>query len=152
MGLTMRDVARFGPKAQRQLLEKCAAAQVAGQARENKYHARAERVVLPDGSVREFDSAKEARRFRELDMLRKAGEISDLRCQVPFVLIPAQVRADGSRERACKYVADFVYMKDGETVVEDVKGYTRANSLPYRLFVVQRKLMLWVHGIAVREI
>ena len=152
MGLTMRDVARFGPKAQRQLLEKCAAAQVAGQARENKYHARAERVVLPDGSVREFDSAKEARRFRELDMLQKAGEISDLRCQVPFVLIPAQVRADGSRERACKYVADFVYIKDGETVVEDVKGYTRANSLPYRLFVVKRKLMLWVHGIAVREI
>ena len=152
MGLTMQDVARFGPKAQRQLLEKCAAARVAGQARENKYHARAERVVLPDGSVREFDSAKEARRFRELDMLQKAGEISDLRCQVPFVLIPAKVRADGSRERACKYVADFVYMKDGETVVEDVKGYTRANSLPYRLFVVKRKLMLWVHGIAVREI
>lgn len=54
MGLTMRDVARFGPKAQRQLLEKCAAAQVAGQAKENKYHARAERVVLPDGSVRVF--------------------------------------------------------------------------------------------------
>ena len=152
MGLTMRDVARFGPQAQRQLLEKCAAAQVAGQARENKYHARAERVVLSDVSVREFDSAKEARRFRELDMLLKAGEISDLRCQVPFVLIPAQVRADGSREQACKYVADFVYMKDGETVVEDVKGYTRANSLPYRLFVVKRKLMLWVHGIAVREI
>ena len=43
-------------------------------------------------------------------------------------------------------------MKDGETVVEDVNGYTRANSLPYRLFVVKRKLMLWVHGIAVREI
>ncbi len=52
MGLTMRDVARFGPKAQRQLLEKCAAAQMAGQAQGNKYHARAERVVLPDGSVR----------------------------------------------------------------------------------------------------
>ena len=99
MGLTMRDVARFGPKAQRQLLEKCAAAQMAGQAQGNKYHARAERVVLPDGSVREFDSAKEARRFRELDMLQKAGEISDLRCQVPFVLIPAQVRADGSGSR-----------------------------------------------------
>ena len=152
MGLTMRDVARFGPKAQRQLLEKCAAAQVAGQARENKYHARAERVVLPDGSVREFDLLREARRFRELAMLRLGGAVYDLRCQVPFVLIPAQVRADGSRERACKYVADFVYMKDGETVVEDVKGYTRANSLPYRLFVVKRKLMLWVHGIAVREI
>ena len=152
MGLTMRDVARFGPKAQRQLLEKCAAAQVAGKAMDNKYHARAERVVLPDGAVRVFDSAKEARRFRELDVMRRAGEISDLRCQVPFVLIPAQVRADGSRERACKYVADFVYIKDGETVVEDVKGYNRANSLPYRLFMVKRKLMLWVHGIAVREI
>ncbi len=85
-------------------------------------------------------------------MLRRAGEISGLRCQVPFVLIPAQVRADGSRERECRYVADFVYIKDGETVVEDVKGYTRANSLPYRLFVVKRKLMLWVHGITVQEI
>lgn len=65
-----------------------------------------------------FDSKREARRFLQLKSLEKAGEIFDLQCQVKFELIPKQ---DG--ERACNYIADFVYKNaDGTVFVEDVKG------------------------------
>ena len=37
-----------------------------------------------------FDSRKEARRWTELTLLLKAGQIKDLQRQVKFVLIPAQ--------------------------------------------------------------
>jgi hypothetical protein len=64
---------------------------------------------------------------------------------VKFELIPAQ-RIDGKVvERACGYVADFVYMENGQQVVEDTKGM---RTQEYRL---KRKLMLWVHGIRIKE-
>jgi len=49
-----------------------------------------------------FDSLKEARRYRELRLLEKAGAISDLRTQVRFVLIPAQREPDGIGKRGGK--------------------------------------------------
>ena len=81
-----------------------------------------------------FDSKKELRRFKELSLLEKAGEIQDLKRQVKFEVLPAQrepeyitangrVRLGNVLERKVVYIADFVYIKDGETVVEDVKGY-----------------------------
>ena len=92
-----------------------------------------------------FDSQKEYRRFCELRLLERAGAVTDLRRQVKFELIPAQ-RVDGKVvERACSYVADFVYTENGQQVVEDTKGY---RTQEYRL---KRKLMLWVHGIQIRE-
>jgi hypothetical protein len=86
--------------------------------------------------------------------------------QVKFVLIPAQYETyercgkkgqrlkDGKRciERECAYVADFVYKKDGELVVEDTKGYRNPSSSTYAYFVMKRKLMLWVHGIRIKEV
>lgn len=110
----------------------------------NKYGAR---KVSMDGKA--FDSVKEAKRYRELRLLEAAGAISHLRCQVPYVLLPA-LQKDGIRERAIRYVADFVYEQDGHTVVEDVKGYKQGNA--YALFAVKRKLMLWMHGIHVTEV
>lgn len=98
-----------------------------------------------DGQV--FDSRKEARRFAELSLMERAGEISGLQTQVPFVLIPAQ-RDERGRviERAVSYVADFVYNdKNGKLVVEDAKGY---RTDVYRL---KRKMMLKVHGIRIFE-
>ena len=65
--------------------------------------------------------------------------------QVAFELIPAQ-KAGGRSERACKYVADFVYTKSGEVVVEDVKGHRTPE------YIIKRKLMLWRHGIAIQEV
>lgn len=99
--------------------------------------------VSVDGIL--FDSAKEARRYTELKLLQRGGYISDLRLQVPFVLIPSQ-RKDGKLiERKCSYIADFVYTENGEQVVEDVKG---VRTEVYRL---KRKLMYLVHGIKIRE-
>lgn len=92
-----------------------------------------------------FDSKRESVRYRQLRALLAAGEISDLRLQVKFILIPAQRRADGSAERACTYVADFAYQQDGCAVVEDVKGVKTPD------YVMKRKLMLHVHGITVLE-
>lgn len=122
----------------------------------SKYHAK---KVVRGGKT--FDSAKEARRFGELSLLQKAGEISDLRTQVKYVLIPAQREPDtvGKRggvikgrliERECAYIADFVYKRNGVEIVEDVKGYK--DSTAYALFVVKRKLMLFIHGIQIKEV
>ena len=99
-------------------------------------------------------------------MLETQGAIRDLECQKEYLLIPAQYKTEerygtnGRRlkdkqvllERAVTYVADFVYDQDGETVVEDSKGYRNPSSAPYAKFVLKRKLMLWVHGIRVREV
>jgi hypothetical protein len=94
----------------------------------------------------EFDSQKEARRFRELVLLERAGRIQDLKWQVKFELIPSQ-RIDGKVvERACTYVADFVYTENGKNVVEDTKGFKTKD------YIIKRKLMLWVHGIRIKEI
>ena len=72
--------------------------------------------------VEKYDSLKEYRRYNELKLLERAGEISDLQRQVKFVIQPAfQYRNERINEIA--YIADHVYSrKDGETVVEDVKG------------------------------
>ena len=81
-----------------------------------------------------FDSGHEANRFFELSMMQRAGEISELRTQVPFELIPTQREPDtiGKRggvkqgrviEKSCSYYADFVYKdKNGAVVVEDAKS------------------------------
>lgn len=118
----------------------------------SKYHSK---KVVVNGI--EFDSRKEARRYGELLLLEKAGAITDLKRQVEYVLIPAQREADrvGVRggikkgktiELAVKYVADFVYEENGDTVVEDTKGFKTKD------YIIKRKLMLWVHGIRIREI
>lgn len=90
-----------------------------------------------------FDSKREAQRYAELLLLQRAGEIRDLKRQVRFELIPKQ-----EGERACHYVADFVYhlASTGEMVVEDAKG---AKTEVYK---IKRKLMLWRHGIRIKEV
>lgn len=106
-----------------------------------------------DGRVIEFDSAREAERYAELVLLSDAKEISDLRRQVEFELLPRQTRDDGTVEREVKYIADFVYRdKGGKVVVEDVKGYRDPSSAAYAKFVLKRKLMLFRHGITVKEV
>ena len=87
-----------------------------------------------------FDSKKEAKRYLELKILEKAGVIKDLRRQVPYVLI------NKSRYgRAIKYVADFVYLENGQLVVEDVKGVRTP------VYKLKKRLMAEVYGIEVKE-
>lgn len=114
-----------------------------------------------------FDSKREARRYAELKLLERAGEITGLQRQVKFELIPAQYETverysdktgkklkDGKRllEKECSYIADFVYCIDGQLIVEDVKGYRDPQSAGYAKFVIKRKLMLYVHGIKIQEV
>lgn len=94
-----------------------------------------------------YDSRKEHRRADQLKLMQRAGLISNLREQVKYVLITAQRGSDGKLlERECAYVADFVYDKDGVTVVEDTKGFRTPE---YR---IKRKLMLYIHGIRIKEV
>lgn len=103
-----------------------------------------ERVEI-DGQT--FDSKAEYKRWQYLTMLEKAGEIKDLRCQVPFELIPAQVTPSGKKVRPTFYLADFTYTtKDGRFVCEDVKGTATD------VWKLKQKLMLHVHGIEVQEV
>lgn len=103
----------------------------------NKYGAK--KVTAPDGTV--FDSRKEYNRWVNLKLLERAGRISDLKRQVSYELIPKQVG-----ERACSYIADFVYHdSEGKLVVEDCKGFRTEG------YKIKRKLMLWVHGIKIKE-
>lgn len=122
------------------------------------------RKIIVDGIT--FDSKKEARRYKELKTFERAGIIQKLQRQVKYVLVPAQyertdeVYTKGKDkgkpkkgrliERECAYYADFVYMQNGNTIVEDVKGYRDGQA--YNLFVIKRKLMLYVHGVKVKEI
>ena len=111
--------------------------------------------IEADGEI--FDSKKEYRRWNELILLVKAGEISHLKRQVKYVLIPAQREADitGPRggirhgkliEREVAYIADFVYTdKNGQIVVEDCKG------LRTKEYIIKRKLMLHKYGIRIKE-
>ena len=102
------------------------------------------RKLMIDGEV--FDSQKEARRYRELALLERTGQISDLKRQVRYELIPAQRIGGKVVEKSCVYIADFVYTENGETVVEDTKGFRT------RDYIIKRKLMLYVHGIRIMEV
>ncbi len=112
-----------------------------------KYH---NRKVTVEGET--YDSMKEYRRFCELVLLQRAGEISGLQRQVKFQLIPAQRTRgpDGKTrtERAVVYIADFVYTdnRTGRQIVEDVKG------MRTKEYILKRKMLLFFRGIAITEI
>lgn len=94
-----------------------------------------------------FDSIAEHKRYVYLTYLQKAGQIKNLKRQVPFELLPKQTLSAGGHERAVNYIADFVYTDaQGHQVVEDVKGHATPE---YRL---KKKLLLWMHGIELREV
>lgn len=94
-----------------------------------------------------YDSRREAERARILRLMQKAGEITDLKEQVKFELIPAQYINGKCAERAVTYIADFTYTdKNGNLIVEDAKGVRTEK------YIIKRKLMLYVHGIRVQEV
>ena len=120
-----------------------------------KYHNR--KVRTKDGVM---DSSLEYHRYLYLLEQQKAGKISDLLRQVEFEIIPQQTIQETVTlktkiktvtrvvERAVSYIADFVYKKDGQTVIEDAKSeITRKN----RDYVMKRKLMR-LHGHPIREV
>ena len=99
--------------------------------RYNKY---GNKKVYLDGH--RFDSKKERDRYTVLKSLEKAGKISELKLQVPFDLIPT-LKHNGKTLKKIIYKADFTYTMNGETIVEDVKGFeTDVFKLKMRLLLL----------------
>lgn len=97
-----------------------------------------------------FDSAKEYRRFKELQILQRAGVISGLTCQATYVLAESvKFSGEAIAKPALRYVADFQYVENGKLVVEDVKSkITKENPV----FRIKKHLMMSVHGIEIVEV
>ena len=104
----------------------------------SKYNSR--KTVIDDIT---FDSKKEAKRYVELKKKQDEGEITDLRLQVPFELVPSfTIEIDGKKRkrRNIRYIADFVYYENGQKIVEDVKGRkTEIYKLKKKLFEYKYK-------------
>ena len=116
-----------------------------------------------------YDSELEWGRYVFLSNRQKEGEISGLRRQVEYLLIPAQY-GTGIRhlktkdkevrvllERPCSYIADFVYERNGKTIVEDCKGEDKKYkgkrfSTQTADFKIKKKLMLYIHNIQIKII
>lgn len=126
--------------------------------RRNKYFSH--KVKTPEGV---FDSNWEYQHWCELKLLQRAGKISNLEKQKAFQLIPAQYEPvprysektgkrlkDSKRciEKSVVYNADFVYYQGGKMVVED----TKSDATKTKDYIIKRKLMLWVHGIRIKEV
>lgn len=123
-----------------------------GKLKANKYKNKSTKATT-DGKETTFDSGKEKARYNKLKLSELAGEISDLKRQVKFTLIPAQyVDVSGKRtciEKSVSYYADFTYIENGKLVVEDVKSKV-TKSLP--AYILKRKMMLYFHSIQIKEV
>ena len=155
MGINLSDLP---PKAQEQVARKMQVQLREKQEKQRKYHNQPCEV---DGV--KFDSQKEARRYRELMALLRAGKIRDLKLQPQFTLQESYKTPEGKRVQAIRYVADFsydlmpLYWTGYESqcpddawikVVEDVKS--RATKT--RVYEMKRKLLLDRFGIEIREV
>ena len=98
-----------------------------------------------------FDSQKEARRYRDLSLLERAGEIESLELQKAFVLAESVKFSNEDRAKpALRYFADFTYTtKEGLFIVEDVKSVQTRSLAEYR---IKKHLMKSVHGIEISEV
>ena len=95
----------------------------------NKYR---NRKIVVDNI--KFDRVLEANRYKELKLLQRAKQISNLRLQVPFLLQEGFKKNDKTH-RKIEYIADFVYEENGQTIVEDTKGMkTETFKIKQKLF------------------
>ena len=86
-----------------------------------------------------FASKAEAKRFAELKLLVQAGVISNLSLQPRFSCVVADVKI-------CTYIADFMYLEQGNLVIEDVKGVKTP------VYKLKKKLVEAIHNIKITEI
>ena len=140
------DINRLSPAAQKQIAAKL----MTQNKKEPKYHNQpAERNGI------RFASQKEARRYDELMLMLKAGEIRDLKLQPQFTLQEAYTTPEGNRVQAIRYQADFSYdvidpygLEYVKTVVEDVKS----KATKTRVYEIKKKLMRERYGIEITEV
>lgn len=97
----------------------------------NKYGAK--KTIV--GDVK-FDSKKEAQRWIELQLLERAGEISNLRRQVRIDLMGQHRPLLTKTGRQMRLTVDFAYIENGIEVLEDSKGmWTRDFEVRYAVAV-----------------
>lgn len=101
-------------------------------------------IAVRDENGNRFDSKAELRRWRQLQLLALAGEITDLERQVKIPLLGRDGPILTPKGRQMHYIADFVYIEKGDRVVEDCKGYA---SEVYAM----KKAILAAQGVEVRE-
>lgn len=113
-----------------------------------------------DEDGQKFDSKKEMRRYLELKKMEQQGLIWNLRRQVKFTLLPSvyeertvQLKRKTTTKKVCvfretSYWADFVYVQDGEEVVEDVKASAKFQDPVYKL---KKKMMYMIHQVKIKE-
>ena len=89
-----------------------------------------------DGYV--FDSQKECNVYIALRMRITAGEIKDLKLQVPYSL-------NEGGAFSYTYISDFTYIENGILIVADAKGFRTA------VYKKKKKLMQKVHNITILE-
>ena len=97
-----------------------------------------------------FDSGRELKRWKELEILEAAGKIKFLHRQVPYVLAKSVVLSH-RRKPALRYVADFVYYcnERGRQIVEDAKSPHLRTNQAYR---IKKHLMMSEHGVEIEEV
>lgn len=133
------------------------AARKANKKKSNKYNSK---KVVVDGI--KFDSETEGKRYLTLKQAQDDGLISDLELQPQYIILPA---IKGTRlkhfkripdrieeytiQQPLKYTADFRYIKDGQVVVEEVKGSKWSISRDYPL---RAKMLRYFHGIEVKMV
>lgn len=116
--------------------------------------------VVIDGIT--FASKKEGYHYLALKSLADKGEITDLRMQVPYEIVPPVYETQTIHlktkdkqvtrcvQKAVHYVADFVYTdKDGKEQVIDVKG---GNATKTDVYILKKKMMRAFLGITVVEV
>lgn len=123
----------------------------------NKY---GNRTFVDQGGIR-WDSEKEYYRWVMLRQAEKQGLITSLQRQVVFTLLPAVTEEQTvqlktktktvtkTAQHPVTYRADFVYTKDGQQIVEDVKGSPRMLTKEY---LIKKKFMRGLFGIKIKEV
>lgn len=149
MGWSKEDLSVLGPDAQRQIAQ-----QTGG-----KVETRSKMGNIPDyrNGIR-FASKKEARRYDELMLMLKAGEIKDLRLQHDMTLQEAYTTPEGERIRAIRYRADFTYYRKTapdtfgyphwKYVVEDVKGRKKREAE----YAMKKKMVYERYKVVIEEV
>ena len=101
----------------------------------SKYHS-----IITEVDGIKFHSRKEAARYQELQLMERAGEITDLKLQVKYSL-------DVNGVHICNYYADFVYWdyRFCKLIVEDTKGVKTG------VYSLKKKLMKACHDIDILE-
>jgi len=98
-----------------------------------------------------FDSKKELKRYQELRLLQKAGKITELTLQPKYLLLDT-LKLDGHKTMAKRsYVADFKYIQDEKTIIEDVKASAKFQDPMFR---IKKHLFLakYGHELEFREV